>query len=361
MRDLRITGGTFGALYAAATILSALLLIRFGHRIDRKPLRPYTRRTVTLLSMSTAALGLAVHPVLLAPALLGLRFSGQGLMSHISQTVMARHFDTARGKALSVSALGYSIGEMVLPIAITALIPILGWRITLGLSGMVIAVMLLSFISALPLEEYQSGAEKAADIEAAPSPTVTREVLGSSLFWVLAPTFFVISFSTTGVFFYQLLIVEERGWSPELYAAAFGAYALTRFLVSLGGGVVVDRLTARRLYPLHLLPLLCGFIILGLNTGPSAARFFLILAGITMGTSGTIKSAILAEVFGKEDLGTVRSVFTAVAIMGTALGPLIFGIFLDWDYSFDVIIPGISVLTALGAANSFRLWIRGKY
>ena len=47
-----------------------------------------------------------------------------------------------------------------------------------------------------------------------------------------------------------------------------------------------------------------------------------------MGMSGVIKSALLAEVFGKDNIGTVRSVFTAVAVLGTAVG----------------------------AANSFRLW-----
>lgn len=354
MRDLGITGGMFGALYAAATILSAILLVRFGNRIDKKPLRPYTRRTVILLSLSCAALGISVHPFLLAPALLGLRFSGQGLMSHISQTVMARHFDSSRGKALSVSALGYSLGEMILPVMITAIIPIFGWRLSLGLSGLVIVVLLLLYISTLPLEEYNSRTED--EVCAVSSPGMIGRVFRSPLFWILAPTFFIISFTTTGIFFYQLLLVEERGWSPEWYAAAFGGYALTRFLVSMGGGSLVDRLTAQRMYPLHILPMLAGLVILGISRNAHAARAFLILTGITMGMSGVIKSALLAEVFGKDNIGTVRSVFTAVAVLGTAVGPLVFGIMLDSGFSFSTILPAASVLAAVGAANSFRLW-----
>jgi len=67
-------------------------------------------------------LGLVHHVLLLPVALLGIRFAGQGLMSHISQTVMGRYFEDDRGKALSLAALGYPVGEMIFPIIITLLL-----------------------------------------------------------------------------------------------------------------------------------------------------------------------------------------------------------------------------------------------
>jgi MFS family permease len=71
----------------------------------------------------------AVHPAMVFVALIGLRFGGQGLMSHISLSVMSRHFLRNRGKALSISSMGYPIDEMLLPLVFGLLLSIWNWRI----------------------------------------------------------------------------------------------------------------------------------------------------------------------------------------------------------------------------------------
>ncbi|MFH2114496.1 MAG: hypothetical protein ABIJ86_08320 [Spirochaetota bacterium] len=42
MRDLKLSEGGFGSLYSLATIISAVLLLPFGPRMDTSPMRPYT-------------------------------------------------------------------------------------------------------------------------------------------------------------------------------------------------------------------------------------------------------------------------------------------------------------------------------
>jgi MFS family permease len=51
------------------------------------------------------------------------------------------------------------------------------------------------------------------------------------------------------------------------------------------------------------------------------ALVFLVLSGCTMGIAGTVKTALLAELFGTEKLGAIRSLFTMVMVVSTALGP----------------------------------------
>src|SRR5690606_6899321 len=62
-----------------------------------------------------------------ALGIVGLRLTGQGLMGHISQTVMAREFAASRGKALGVAGLGYPLGEAVLPLVCTLALQFLPW------------------------------------------------------------------------------------------------------------------------------------------------------------------------------------------------------------------------------------------
>ncbi len=58
---------------------------------------------------------------------------------------MARVFEEGRGKALSVSALGYPLGEGLLPLAVVLMIHGIGWRLSWILLG---ALMLLIFVPA---------------------------------------------------------------------------------------------------------------------------------------------------------------------------------------------------------------------
>ena len=114
LTDFGISKGDFGFLYGLATLGSALCLPYLGSRIDSLDLRRYTG--LTLFGMAAAALLVAVapHVALLGLGIVGLRLTGQGLMWHISQTVMAREFTASRGKALGIAGLGYPLGEAFL-------------------------------------------------------------------------------------------------------------------------------------------------------------------------------------------------------------------------------------------------------
>jgi MFS family permease len=364
MRDLKLSEGSFGSLYSLATIISAVLLLRFGPRIDTSPLRPYTRKTILLLSASCLILGLAVHPVMAAVALLGLRFSGQGLLNHISQTVMGKHFEEDRGKALSLSSLGFSVGELIFPLLIIATIARFGWRVALGGSGVLVAAVMLSVIAGLPLEDFgklpdpakPTGAQSSAPKGPKEGAISLRTFIRQPSFWVFAPATFVPSFAVTGLFFYQLLLVENRGWNAEWYAMAFGSYALVRLASSLLGGPLVDRLSARALFPLNFIPLMAGTVLLGVSTSTLAAQIYLVLVGISLGVNGVVSGAILAETYGRDRLGSVRSILSAIGVAGAALAPVVFGLILEAGISFNILILGVAALLAATVANSFRLW-----
>jgi len=353
LAELSLSNSMFGSMYATATVTSSLLLMTFGGRIDHRPLNLYLYKTMAALGIASLALGLVYHPLLLPIALLGIRFSGQGLMTHISQTVMGRYFEQDRGKALSLSALGFSVGEMIFPIVITFLIPLVGWRISLMLNALVLLVIMVPVLQFLPMGEMDNPKNKPAN--AVPAQW---KILKHSFFWMLAPAVALQSFTNTGVFFYQLVLAESRGWSPEWYALAFSGYALSRFTFGLIGGPLVDKYSARKLFPLMLIPLILGLIVLALIPLRWGGLVFLLLAGVSTGMSSPIKSAAIAELYGTSSLGGVRSVYTAFMVMGTALGPMVFGIFLDAGIGFSPILLGAGVLLALSSLNSLRLHLQ---
>ena len=76
-----ISHGGFGAVYAAATLSSALVLTWTGRWIDRIDLRRWTATVVVLLAGACLAMALAWNMVSLVVAIFLLRQMGQGSAS----------------------------------------------------------------------------------------------------------------------------------------------------------------------------------------------------------------------------------------------------------------------------------------
>lgn len=356
LADLGLTNTVFGSLYAVATIGSSLLLMMFGGRIDYRPLAGYTYKTIVLLSAASIGLGLVRHYLFLPPALLGLRFAGQGLMTHISQTVLGRHFHRDRGKALSLSSLGFSAGEMVFPLFIALTIPIVGWRTSLALNAVVLLLVLLPTLRAFPLDELARPTESGSP----PARTTAQwGLLKEPLFWRLAPSIVLLSLTNTGFFFYQLVFAQSRGWPAAWYSLIFTGYAVSRFAFGLAGGILVDRVGARRLFSMHVLPLVLGFVLIGFISARWAAVVFLFLAGVTLGSSSPIKSALFAELHGTARLGGVRSVYTAFMVLGTAMGPMVFGALLDVGVGFGPLLSVAGAALLVATLPSLHVWVSG--
>jgi len=329
-----LTKTAFGSVYAIATVSASILLIRFGPGIDRKRVRPFTLVAVSLLGLSAVLFGLAHQLYVLGLALIGLRFAGQGLLTHISMTVMARHFTADRGKAISISTLGYSFGEMIFPVAITSLIAWMGWRYTSFASALFILGATVPLLVLLPVQRLDPDLSTAKKGFRESSAFFLTQ-LKTLKFWILASTSIYLSFMFTGFFFYQLILADEKGWSVEWYTLAFSAYAISRFFFSLFSGSLIDRFTAVSLYPYHLIPLVVGYAFLTYANGEWVAPVYLVLAGFTMGSRGTIKTSVFAELYPPEKLGTIRSLFTMIMVISTATAPVIFGYLLDNGVGFN--------------------------
>ncbi|MDX1543675.1 MAG: MFS transporter [Christiangramia sp.] len=355
LRTFSISNGLFGSIYAIATVAASMIMLSMGHMVDHKPVKKITALTLAGLAVSSFLLGLShISIVVLIIALTGLRLTGQGLMSHISLTVMSRHYDLDRGKALSIASLGYAVGEAIFPLFISTLILWYDYEIAAMASAAFLFLYLLRLYF-LDLEYFDGDLASAKKPSALSLLKDYKDLLKKKVFYILMPVSFALSFTITAVFFYQYVVVEDKGWSVSLYASFFTGYALTRVVFSILGGVLVDKYSGKQLFRIYLIPFTLGLIPLAISDSIFGALAFLILAGISVGMAGTIKSAVLAEIFGVEKLGTIRSVFTMFMVMSTALGPLIFGSLMDMGVDFSSILQGTAVILALIILNAQRI------
>ncbi len=348
-----ITTGFFSGLYAVATLLSAATLVFAGKKIDHVPLKRFTLFVVLGLIAACLITAFSWHLAVLFAGVYTLRFFGQGLCMHTAATTMSRYFIKLRGKALSISFLGFPAGEAVFPVLVAIGIGVLGWRETLGISAVIVALILLPLslflLKGMSHEKIKEGASaedsnKARTKEAEGKMWKQREVLLTPWFYLFAPTVFLVGFLQTTLFFFQTYIADFKGWSMEWMAGSIIGFAVTSSLTSLLAGPMIDKYSARRLFPFILLPLALGILLLSVSTNPVITPIYWMIVGITGGLNSPIMSALYAETFGTKSLGTVRSLFTFVMVLSTALGPVVYSFFLGQGYNFDQIHFGFVVI-----------------
>lgn len=365
LQEFSITNAGFGGVYALATLLSAFSLTWAGRFIDTIDLKKFSWIVVAGMVFSLLLFSQAYHLVWLVIGLWGMRLSGQGLMSHTAITTMARYFEKDRGKAISIASLGHPAGSALLPLLMVLIIDQVGWRYSLLASALFVALVLPPLIAYLLKGQKTAPPsatkkeQKAEESGKATNPSY-KKILSSRTFWLVAPGTIAVPFLNTSFFFYQIALAEAKGWSTEWAAASFIGYSVASALFMILAGQLIDRYSAAKVFPFFLFPLAAALVLVVTFDNAWIAPVYLILIGVSSGLGNPVKSAVQAELFGVEYIGTIRSLFTALMVVSTALGPAIFGLMLDAGLSFEQAFGIATVYLLLTIAWNFQMLFRKK-
>lgn len=342
--------GGFGTLYSIATLISAGLLPFFGPLIDRFNLRicSFFVGLLMIISMITASLAHSI-PVLFI-GVLCLRLSGQGLMMHIGSVSTSRYFNEQRGKALAVIGFGLSIGLAILPMTLATLIQRFGWQKTLILEALAVLIIFIpcSLILLKKTDSFQHPPARLKSTKVNGEYSLTRiEVLKVPFFYFAIPIALLIPFFSTGLIIHLGSIAGYKGWTLKWIASCFIVSAIFSRIGSFCMGPMVDRFSARKLFPFVLIPYGVGLAILMMNTHPYAAPAWLSMSGFSMGCMSVVMSALWAEEFGIQSLGAITSLVGSMGVFSTALSPILFGWLLDYVLNVDLLLLSGIILTVL--------------
>lgn len=354
-----LNAGQLGALYLAATLGSASLLPVLGHWIDRIDLRLYAALVLAGLSVACVVATQVTGPASLLVAFLLLRLFGQGLMTHLEVTSVARYFASRRGLALSLTGMGFPLAIGFMPLIAVAAIEALGWRLSYAVTGALLAGVALPFLLWLIRDKADFARPPARARGMAPPRVLDglRIVARTRYFWLALPILLYLPFTSTALTFHIEALGLARGWPREMVAAAFSAFAIGHVAGLVLAGFVVDRLTARVMLPLMNVPIFLGIAAIGLSGHPLALFGFMASLGAASGLTQTTGGAVWAEVYGVARLGTIRSFATMLMVAGTAAGPAVLGLGLDAGMSVGAIATAFlllggaaTVLAALGVS-----------
>ncbi len=339
-QELDLSHSQFGLIYSLATVASAISLIWIGKKIDDVRILYFAIFTCVFLAFASFFITLVESVVFLFFALYFLRLSGQGLMVHTSSTSMAKFFDHNRGKALSVSWLGLSLGEGFLPYLIIFLMTLFSWKmIWLGISIFILCVI-VPFVY-FNLKDYVDGTTEKVEIKPIINYEIknwTRaEVLRDLKFYFLLPAVLAPGFLTTGIFINQVYIFESKEWSLLLLAQGFTFYAVFSVIALAVSGLLIDRFSAIKVLPFYLVPTMFSYLFVIYIDWSFTPIVMMMFIAMTNGTSAVLLTSTWSEIYGTKYLGGIRSITVSLFVFSTAIAPVLFGYLIDHQFSMNQI------------------------
>ena len=340
-QEFRLSHGDFGSIYTFATLTSAALLWSSGRLVDRVRLGKLVAWVCVAMTLSTMAFSLVTGPISLFFGILLVRFLGQGMMSHIAVTAMARRYIAERGRAIAIAGFGFPLGEGLFPPLIILGLGVASWQTIWLLMGLAVAVTLLPslhFLLQRPTGQYENTTDSLANSEIGQRQWTRGEMLRDKRFFLIAPLLMTMSAIFTGIVFHQKFIVASvKGWDFLWWSICFSGFAVCQLMGSFATGWLVDRISAQRIAPFVLAPFAVSIGLLGFAEHAYWVPVILCNMGLSAGATNPTFSSLLAELYGTLHLGAIRAAAAVLSVFASALGPVVIGWTLDAGVSMSVI------------------------
>lgn len=338
---LNLSISQFGAAYALVTLSAGFIMLRFGPSVDWVAPRRFA--TIVLLLLLAGIMLLTLSPWW-GLGLLGLglvRLCGQGMLTHLGNTLAAREFTYLRGRAMGLVGLGLPLGEALLPPLVAAGLIWLTWQ---GFWWLLAAVIGLPWLWLLIKAPWPVAPGKRPSQHDTHAPKPFRE----SAFWLLLPLLMALPITMTGLFIYQAQLTEALDSSLAVYALALTGMGLAKLPGALMGGRWVDKIGPVKLTRYYLLPYALAMLIALLVGGNLSIWALMVGGGLATGAQEMVASSLLIKLWGAEHLGRVRSALSACMVFSTGIAPAILGWILGAGITFEMILAGMLAFIVSG-------------
>jgi len=350
-----LSHGDWGLIYGFGTFASAIVMIWAGSLTDIMRVRKLG--PMVLCALSTSCLFMAFNPVvaLLPVVIFCLRLTGQGMSTHIAAVAMSRWFVNNRGKALSISNLGFSFGEALIPLFLVSALIYFSWQ-KIWIIAALITLLSIPILIWLLRQERSPQSIDAEDQSWGMNKLhwTRKKTISHPLFWFMMPAVIGQSAFNTAFFFQQVHFSEIKGWEHLSLVSMFPIYTGVAICMMILSGILLDKFGTAKLIPYFQLPMIIAFILFAFGETLYSALLGFIFLGITSGANTTLPNAFWAEFFGTKHLGSIKAAAAAAMVLGSAIGPALTGILLDFDISLNLQYVGISTFFII---SSLLMWV----
>ncbi len=344
--------------FSLALLVAGVAALPIGRLLDRFG----ARGIMTLGSAAATVLVLGWSQVRSLPMLyliwVGLGLTMAAILYEPAFVVVATWFQQQRQRALTLLTVGGGLASVVYIPLTTTLLERYGWRTTLvilaGLLG-ALTIPLHALVLRRRPQDYgllPDGAPLNVESpsQTAPPGMAMRDAVRGRTFWWLAAALGLSTMISLAIGVHLFAFLTERGYpagTRALAAALLGGSQIpSRILITLLGRGVAQRWIVAGLCGVQALALL----VLVLVPSTLGVISFAVLFGTGSGALTPTRAALIAEVYGAAQYGSISGALALITTGARALAPVSAGMLVTAAHSYTPLLWILGVAALLSAA-----------
>lgn len=281
----------------------------------------------------------------------------------LGSALVNRWFRERRGLALGILGAAFSSGQLIFTPLVMQINTDFSWRSALlilaGLLGILVLPLAVWLLADEPGQKglCAFGTQSRAHHNSLGELSAMREVVVRSQFWLLAISFAICGFTTSGLFQTHLIPHGiEHGFTEMTMAMSLGLMGATDIVGTLFSGWLCDRFNHRKLLAYYYA--LRGLSLIGLPYVESTEQLMLfsVIYGLNWLSTVPVTSTLTADLFGRRNVGVVFGWICCAHQIGAATAAYLAGYLhsLFSNYNLTFLCSGALALSAILIVTRIR-------
>lgn len=348
--------------YSIATTISGLSLIFMGRAVDRFGARKMMIVAGVMLGLTAFYNSFVSNIVMIFIGFFLLRYFGQGSLTLIPNALVPQWFEKKRAFSISLAGVGNLLATLSIPAFNYFMINAIGWQQAWRVWSLILIVGFVPLVYLLvvnrpedigiPMEnDLTNGDEDAVKVSLAKMEKESftlKQALKTKEFWFAGIIGMIPSMFTTGITFHFFSMMSLRGVSNDHAAIIIGLVALPAFIMPFIARLVIDRYPVKYVFSVTLVFMILSMLWLAFMVNNAlTATMFILFYGTSVAVQAVALNVLWPNYFGRLYLGSIRGAATVFMVLGSALGPLPFGVGYDLTGGYNHVIIGMILFTSI--------------
>lgn len=363
IEDFGLDRTTVSGLYGAGTFVASLGLTWVGRRIDALGNRRVGVAIGLLFALVLALCSLINGPVMLFFAFAGMRGLGQGALTLVSTTAVANWFRRHRGRMMALMTLAFVLFQGLYVNLLRLLLETTDWRHVFIFLGAAVASLVVPTFGLLmrnrpeqygltPDNDANAEKESAAQQGIVEDNWTLKEALRTPILWVFIAARILPSAWGTGLILHQVSIFAVLDHSAQVATETFAMISLFAAGSALLAGYLIDRIKPSYVAALQMIALLSACALAMIMRDTYLLIAYALAFGLGMGIGYVFEGAVWPNLFGRQFQGEIRGFVYTSSVIGSALGPALFGLSYDVSGGYQPVLwlgAGLCLLVLVAA------------
>ncbi len=369
IKDYGWSRSLISGFYSVATLSAGFMLPFVGRAIDKWGYRKMVTIIPIILGITCLWMSFITQAWMIFAGFIFLRLFGQGSMTLMPSALVPQWFIKKRGLALSLMGLGVIVSSMLMP-------PVNNWLLintSLRFTWQVWSLLLIGFmapigwifvrnspelVGLLPDGESKCEGDNKEILTQSQASTLEvswniQEATKTKTFWLMIFFMMVPSMINTGLAFHMVSIVGQKGFDSTLSASVLSIMAFVQFPLTFVAGHVLDQVKPNYVKAINFWILLLAMMMMLISKTPGGLIFYAVLHGI-FGAFDSVSTAVIwPKYFGRKNLASIKGIAMTAVVIGSALGPLPFGLAYDFFKGYTQVIQLMMIFPILASLFAF--------